>query len=436
MRHVLALAILPIAAACHEPECSAPQGVQVVAASATPDSSVDTVRAAVERFAGWTDRKGVCVDTVFLTDEMPDPMAAGMVDSEGAWVRLSDEGAGEPTLEARTYHQLCHAADHVLGLSDGDEEAFAKACAQGPKAAEEKAYTVCEAGDPAATALLEELFVGHWPQQIAEGDWHFDDAVGSVGLSDDGVVVPAGDGAAILDWFNDALETTPVLRTVDEHGAHDPIHGPSIAATTGWQLFGGGGEHPVLLLRDANGSHAVQFDLDAGVALYVDVPRTLALDEAVVADGSLWGAGRVDGAYGSWRVDLDTGEATAWSTPTLVEHPLASHGRIALPHGAEVLVYEVAAESWHAWPMPLELTALDAMPDAAGSLSVRWAHADARGLARMAAPMGTVQLDIEACGDPIASDTQGTWVAGTTDASWSAPDRAAARLDVLKVSFE
>jgi len=439
MRHVLALAILPIAAACHEPECSSPQDVQVVAASATPDSSVDTVRAAIDRFAGWTGGQGVCVDTVFVTDALPDPTAAGMVDAEGAWIRLSDEGAGEPTLEARTFHQLCHAADHALGLSDGtldDEEAFAKACALGPKAAEEKAYTVCEAGDPAATALLEDLFVGHWPQQIAEGDWHFDDAVGSVGLSEDGVVVPAGDGAAILDWATDAAEATPALRIVDEAGTHAAIDGPTIAATTGWQLFGGGGEHPVLLLRNDNGSHAVQFDLDAGIAVYVPVPRTLALDEAVVAHGALYGAGSVDGTYGAWRVDLDTGDAAPWSTPTLVERPLASHGRIALPHGTDVLVYDIAADDWHAWPLPLELNALDAMPDAAGSLSVRWTHTDARGLARLSAPMGTVQLDVEACGDSIASDTQGTWVAGSTDAAWSAPDRTAARLDVLHVSFE
>jgi hypothetical protein len=310
------------------------------------------------------------------------------------------------------------------------------ACTAGPKAAEEKAYTVCEAGDPAARALLDGLFVGSWPQQIAEGEWLFDDAIGSVGLSGDGVVVPAGDGAAILEWDLDAAEATPTLRLVDGHAPMAPIVGQPMAPTIGWKLFGGGGEDPVLVVRNENGTHAVRFDLDAGVALYVPVPKTLAFDEAVVADGALWGAGRIDGTYGAWRVDLATGAASPWPTPTLVERPMASHGRIALPHGRDVLVFDVADDTWHAWPLPLDLMAMDAMPDAAGSLSVRWTHTDARGLARMAAPMGTVQLDVEACGDPIASDTQGTWVAGSTDASWSAPDRTRARLDVMRLSFE
>ena len=441
MRHVLAvslLAMLPLTVACQPKECAAPGSVDVVAASATPDSAVDQVRATIDSFARWTDGQGVCVDTVYLTDEMPEHAADGMVNARGAWVTLSDEPDG-PTLEQRTVHQLCHAADQALDLSAqgpfANEEAFAVACTEGPKAAEQLAYTVCASGDPAAQALLDDLFVGTWPQRIHEGEWEVDDTVGTVGFDDDGMVVPAAEGAAILDWSIDRSGTVPALRLVEEDRESDPIYGPTVAADTGWQLFGGGGEHPVLLMRDANGSHAVRFDLDAHSALYVPVPRSLAFDEAVVADGALWGAGSVDGQYGAWRVDLTTGKATPWSTPSLVERPLASHGRIAIPHGEDVLVFEVDTGTWHAWSLPLHLTALEAMPDAVGSLSVRWSQAEARGLARMASPMGDVQLDVEACGDSFTSDAQGTWVAGPVDASWTAPDPMRAQLDVVTLTL-
>ncbi len=437
MRHTLFAVLLPVLAACHDPGCPEPSTVNVVASSATPDSAVDTVRSAIDTFARWTDGAGVCVDTVYVTDELPEQGAEGMITARGAWVQLTD--VGPTTLEERTIHQLCHAADQRLGLSEGafaDEEAFADACTAGPKEAELLAYTVCEQGDPAAHLLLDELFTGSWPQRIREGAWHFDDAVGSVGLGDDGVVVPAGAGAAILDWSLDGGMATPAVRVVEEGRSSAPIPGPTIDPKTGWQLLGGGGEHPVLLLRDAHGSRGVAFDLDAGWTYEVAVPVGLAVDEGVVAGGALWVTGSVDGTYGAWQIDLDSGTAIPWATPKLVERPLASHGRIAMPDDHEVLVYDVEANTWSAWPLPLGLTALEAMPDALGSLSVRWSDADARGLARLAAPMGDVQLDVEACGDPIASVAEGTWVAGNVDASWSAPDRSRAQLDVMRLSFE
>lgn len=424
MRHAIVLsllALLPLASACAPAECIAPADVDVVAASATPDSAVERVRAAVASFGRWTGGEGVCVEAVYLTDELPTHAADGMVNARGAWVTLSDDPAG-PTLEERTVHQLCHAADHALGLS-GDvfptEEAFAEACTEGPKAAEQRAFTVCTDPDPQAERLLDGLFVGDWPQKLYEADVETDATSRPVVLTDvDGEVVPAGAGAAILEWSIAPEGAVPVVHLVEDGVPQAPVSGPAVEPTSAWKLFGGGGESPLLVVRSAHGTHAIRFDILSGAALYTPVPRTLALDEAVVANGFLWGAGTVDGSYGAWRIDLETGEAQPWATPTLVEQPLASHGRIAIPHDQDVLVFDVASESWTAWTLPLELSAVEAMPDAVGSLSVRWTQDDAIGLARLASPMGHVELDVEACGQPIPSGAQGTWVAGDVDSTY------------------
>lgn len=107
---------------------------------ATPDALAE-VRAAIDQFAGWSARDGLCVDEVRLVAEVRDREEYVAGSYQGRLVEI-DEAARGPSVVVT--HALCHAADNQAAWfsdtrpdwfgEDDPHEVFAEACAEGPRA--------------------------------------------------------------------------------------------------------------------------------------------------------------------------------------------------------------------------------------------------------------------------------------------------------------
>lgn len=225
------LPLLPLLAGCACPafadlEVTNPDGI-------APAGVAEQVEAAVDQFAAWTGRAGVCVAEVRLVPSIEGPdgkRRIGQYDVPDL-VEIDYDKATDEIV----YHELCHAVDHLAGhvsmdlaaFVDGDRdpgEVFACACESGPRDLSLAAGVEASCGLDLDVERYRWLDTHVWAAAGAADDppdgtvsVHLDrDRVEGVPLSYGNVVVG---GALIyqydLDWDAVAETWTPIITPFD-----------------------------------------------------------------------------------------------------------------------------------------------------------------------------------------------------------------------------
>lgn len=414
-------------AACSRP-CPTFAELAVTDPDRAPDDVVERVRAAVDDFARWTGRDGVCVGEVRVVDEIVvdedgrEVLAGGKLDLADRVVRID---SGRVDVEGTVHHELCHALDYAEDLSwpnravfrdptfedvrAGAREDFADACNAGPGwLALPSVVPDCLADGWLAAFMAEEVWTA-WEPGFRAGDLALDRRE-LVGLPGDGALAAnpvAGPRGLFLAYLRGpALSFYRV--DVQRAAMVERIEGPVLASGAEWALYGGGDDEDPLLV--VAGERAQAWRLREGGLAPVPFPEDLVdLGDGVLADGALWLGGR-DGVT---RIDLGTLEESSLPAPDSYGAPdyrfaRAGGGTIVAPWSLgrdrwQLARLSTADGAWALDAMPSPLIPIATVPLADGRVLVRWfaeiEDGDAAvGLGWFDPASGAWTVDAEVCG--------------------------------------
>lgn len=324
------------------------------------------VSAAIDQFAAWSARDGLCVEEVRLVEEIDDER-----DPVGIYYgpRIEVEYAAmDPS--SVTFHELCHAADDAAGgLSyahpdwfgtEEPAEAFAHLCDGGPWSvtALEGLEAACaeDFGSGRQRLLNAEVFgAAEIPEEPPAGTLGVGVERRLVGLPDDVTPRPyAGATAVYLPRHtvdDEGVRWVDLLQFDVVTGTAVDVPGPALAS----------GDEPVVLGSDAGpvlalagDSRALQVDEAAGVFVEVPFVRFEDLDAGAVIDGVAWVIGTVEGeaAPSLSGIDLVTGAREARTLPeglvgwTPAPDGALLGGRAWYADRSNWLFYDPAADTW------------------------------------------------------------------------------------------
>lgn len=310
---------LALLSACNP--CPTWDELELVNADGATAEAVEEARAAIDEFAAWSGREGVCVSEVRLEDEVVNEdgeALGGRYDLSGSvHVRMD----GDITRIVR--HELCHAVDHLEGWvseshpelfgTDDPTEALADLCDDGPgdltlaaaltarcdtdydaalRFIDETVYPLAEVDDVAPTGSLAIAL----ERRIVEGlpsDWDW---------------APVAAGGALWAFGKADADRSPLALRVDpDLGVATPI-----ALPEGFDdgLFADSADGVLLVRRD--GTAAWRWD-GAG---WVDTPFPAlpGVDDVAVIGDEAW----VVADEALHRVDLATGTSETLELPDAV----------------------------------------------------------------------------------------------------------------------
>ncbi len=386
---------------------------------------IGRLQAAIDDFAGWSGREGVCVEEVRLeqpADESWDGSYSGDL------IRISPRIEADPS--ATVWHELCHGLDAIEELSwpnrelfpavpdaeserGGVGETFARTCEGGAEpmalldvlmdcgsAADQFMHDVVWTGREPATDLLSAP-IGMARRDIA-------------GMPADGyatTLATSADGA-YLGLSDDAIEgeTVSIIRIDPTTSAvAATIAGPVVSPDGSWALLGGDDDPLLVAFDGVTQAWRIVGDTLVPAAFPAGITE---LSSGIVADGAAWANARIDGEWTFVRIDLDTlaitdlpdavadrrvdlrflraGE-TGVSAPWTTSGDLSGIGRLSTTD----LIWTLDEAPGHLLP----LMSLD-LPD--GRVLVRWLAAGldsgAYGFALFDPDTGAWTFDTDACG--------------------------------------
>lgn len=283
---------------------------------------VDETRAAIDEFAGWSGREGVCVSEVRLVEEIvsKDGQEFGGMYYHWGWIEL----AIDSTMTEVVRHELCHAVDHREGWASedhpelfGDEdprEVFASLCEDGPRNLTLAAALAgtCGESEVAAKAFVDELVYpdADVEESVPTGTVAIEfDGVAVEGLPDSGDHDPLVVGGDIWAFGNaDDDGRAVAIRVELETGAASLIELP-----TGFESG---------TLAQSDGAVLLIGDDATGAWRYIDAVWTAqpfldfsyVRDAAVIGD-TAWVLGRVSDGVKFYRFDLASSEAKVYAHP-------------------------------------------------------------------------------------------------------------------------
>ena len=351
---VLVLLLSLLLSGCQGESCPTFNDLEVTNPDgAAPESIIAEVEAAVDQFAAWTGREGVCVGEARLVPELytSDGTAAAGLNHDG-WIEIDYDSSMH--IDGVVYHELCHAVDRVAGWfsetrpdwfpSDEPHEDFAYACEDGPQSISliegvEQAcgedlgtsrqryintvvYTAAEVPDnpPAGTLpiSLERTAIQGLPEH-----WSY--------------FVPGGSFVYLLssEAGDDDEVAELVLNEVDPQGAVVVGRYSVVAEDDGDYELLASDDGP-LILRTGSPTIAWQLDSQLGELVLVPFPTVQegAAIEGAVLDGVAWVltvfAGDDEESFS--RVDLQTGEQHSLTWPGGI-----SRWRQVVPDGSGLL---------------------------------------------------------------------------------------------------
>lgn len=423
------MATLLLLLACATPDCPAFEDIAVTDPDGlAEDGEVDRIQAAIDDFARWTGRDGVCVEEVRLMDEEGLEGAAGAYFVGRELVGVKAGGS----VESMTRHELCHALDVAegdLSLQNPDlfppeavdvsesyptedariRESFAGQCAYGPR----------------STALIDAMeescgedLGGARQRFLNEEVWA---AWTDTGSPAEGTVPVAIERVAVepyLLWNGPVAGGSDVYVTSEEGLLRLDVATGRIAATIavpeGAQLVGGDAG-PLVVVPEEGAWQVVGDVLEARAFPTLDYVHS-----GAVRDGEAWVYARgTDVVDRFLRVDLSTGEAETIPLPEGVRPLWLNPGPGALwgvgldDADERILVgFDLATRAWSTAAVPGGWTGTDVVPETDGPLVGVWTDALAMGR----------EYDFTGLG--VVDPTDGRWwiaedACGATDLSMS-----------------
>lgn len=337
-------------------------------AGGAPADVFAEVRAAIDQFAAWSARDGLCVEEVRLVEEIVSE--DDVVGQYGGAVVQVEYGTPHP--EETVFHELCHAADAQAGWvseawpewfgTEEPHEDFARRCADGPRPVSQLEALEAACGEDLLAGrqrlFNEEVFgAADVLEEPAAGTLAIAlDRRPIVGLPEDidwaayagGTAVYqtafARDGEGVL-WV-DLVQVdvaTAAVRVIDGPALPDGRDADVFSSDAG----------PLLVLEGE--PRAWQVDEAAGVFVEVEFAPFDDVTGGAVLDGFAWVLGTAEGEAEPTfsHVDLATGAREVRALPAgLTEWDLSAQGRglggIARyeAEGRYWLAYDVEADTW------------------------------------------------------------------------------------------
>lgn len=350
---------------------------------------VDAVQGALDQFAAWTGREGVCVSEMrIVPDDEPD--------LDGYDGRFIPTGLILLSVEAAEWtprHELCHALDEVEGISaahedafrthvfddpdsyaDSPEENFAHVCAEEPDdLAFARAFApLCDRDDDAERAgiVLDEVLREADAESGIVGTVPVDVTRNLAFANEDyeGVLLGAVDGSGVAVLLANGVAS---LLRISAEGQVETNELPVFGGAEAGRLVTGEGE--AFLLQLAPEEAAWRLDVEAGTVAEVAIPPGAAAAtyfSGTVAGGAIWwlDAGAPGGQLRTWNPETgeegtvpwpDDPPAWLWGGITQYSVGLASEGdRVVVATARGLLLYDRLDGTWQAAEAPAETLAM------------------------------------------------------------------------------
>lgn len=382
---------------CRPPDaapCPSFEETEIVDEVGVPNA-LEEVRQAFADFSSWTSRAGVCIEQVALVDEVPVDGASGQYTGDRVLVEPGPFSVRETTL-----HELCHAWDWAEGRPSRERpdlfppgsvpgnpayptdegriaEAFAEACALGPRAVaeEELSATLCGEDSPLGDAEawirahVYDAFVDGLGVDVAFAPMVITRASLWSGSLVDVRFVPASGRLAFLQFDRTSGGTAaPRLRLVDPVSV-SVTELPVPAEAEDAQYIGLLGSDGDPIVWSAHPLRAWRVDPENGTATPLslpDDPETLGLSGYVHGDTAWLQPYRSGAAATPYTLDLATGATgpllTADGTVLAPGVALFGNGdRVSLSVSGRIDTWSFATATWGSVPRPAILTS-DILP--------------------------------------------------------------------------